>query len=259
MAVITVVSAHSKVNICDILVDNLSPQESLDAIEYFIARRKPSYITNLNVDVAVRCQRDPAFRRYYWEGDLCLADGVPILWAAQFLGSPLKAKISGSDFVPLVCEMAGKRGYRVFFLGGRPGAASAAKKKLLEKFPDLNIVGTYSPPFGFEKDEVELTKISRIIQAANPEILFVGLGAPKQERWIRQYSRQLGVPVSMGVGVTFEFIAGIVKRAPRWMQKTGLEWFWRLLMEPTRLWKRYLIEDPYFFKMVLQQKIRRGK
>lgn len=246
-----------RVNIGGITIDNVSMAQTLEAIERFVSERKPCYITNPNVDIVIRYNSDPEFKRYYDEGALCVADGVPILWAATFLGTPLKEKVSGSDLVPRVCELANRKGFKLFFLGGRPGAADAAKAKLLETLKDIKVVGTYAPPFGFENDEAELAKINRMIQEAKPDILFVGLGAPKQERWIKAYHQELGVPVSMGVGVTFEFIAGIVKRAPKWMQSVGLEWFWRLCMEPGRLWRRYLVDDMLFFKIIYKQRLSR--
>lgn len=249
---------NERVNIGGINIDNVSMVQTLEVIEQFVVAQKPCYITNPNVDIVIKYNSDPEFKRYYDEGALCVADGVPILWAARFLGTPLKEKISGSDLVPKVCALANLRGFKLFFLGGRPGAADAAKAKLLETLKDIKVVGTYAPPFGFEKDEAELQKINRMIKEAKPDILFVGLGAPKQERWIKRYHQELGVPVSMGVGVTFEFIAGIVKRAPKWMQSVGLEWFWRLCMEPGRLWKRYLIDDMQFFGIIMEQK-RKGR
>lgn len=248
---------REKVNIGGVVIDNLSMAETLAAIEGLVQQGKPCYVTNPNVDIIIRYNSDPEFADYYNGGALCLVDGMPILWAAKFFGRPLKEKISGSDLVPKVCELANQRGYQLFFLGGRPGAAQAAKETLLQTLPDLKVVGTYAPPFGFERDQMELNKIAQMIKDAKPDILFVGLGAPKQERWIKKYHQELGVPVSMGVGVTFEFIAGIVKRAPKWMQNTGLEWFWRLCMEPGRLWKRYLLDDPQFFMIILKQKLRR--
>jgi N-acetylglucosaminyldiphosphoundecaprenol N-acetyl-beta-D-mannosaminyltransferase len=251
--------SFSKINICNVVIDNVSMKETLSTIEDLIAKKKPSYLVNSNVDTIVRCNRDAEYSEFYSKGVLNIADGVPIMWAARLLGSPLKEKVSGSDLVPRVCELANAKGYRIFFLGGRPGAADLAKEKLQGILKDLKVAGTYAPPFGFENDQAELERISRMIREARPDILFVGLGAPKQERWIKKYHEALGVPVSMGVGVTFEFIAGIVKRAPRWMQVIGLEWFWRLLMEPGRLWKRYLVDDMQFFGLLVKQKLERGR
>lgn len=246
------------INIADVPVHNLSMQETLDLIEEFISNREPVYLGSINADMVVRCNKDSNFAQYYKKCRLCLTDGVPILWASKFLGTPLKEKVAGSDLVPRICTLANQKGYSLFFLGGRPGAADAARAKLLQTLPGLNIVGTYAPPFGFEKDAKELEKMEQMIRDARPDILLVGLGAPKQEKWISEHYEHLGVPVMMGVGVTFEFIADIVKRAPEWMQKSGLEWSWRLMMEPRRLWKRYLVDDMQFFSLVLKQKLGRS-
>lgn len=159
---------------------------------------------------------------------------------------------------PRLCERATRKGYRLFFLGGRPGAARMAKERLERKFPSISIVGTHCPPFGFERDARENEKIEAMIRSVSPDILLVGLGAPKQEKWIYRHHKRLDVPVSIGVGASFEFLAGMVKRAPQWMQGTGLEWFWRLMMEPGRLWKRYLIRDMRFFHLILRQKLGGG-
>ena len=129
-----------------------------------------------------------------------------------------------------------------------------AAEVLREKYPAVRICGTYCPAYGFEKNEQENKKIVTMIRDARPDILFVGLGAPKQEKWIHQYKDSCEVPVSIGIGISFEYISGIVKRAPKWMQQRGLEWFWRLLHEPKRLWRRYLINDIEFFWLVYKQK-----
>lgn len=243
-----------KVNVANVQIDNLTFKEVLDKVEDFVQKREPCYLVNPNVDIIVKCNRDPELAQYCEEAALTLVDGTPVLWAAKYLGHPLKEKISGSDFVPRVCEWASGKGYRVFFLGGREGAAQKAREIMERRYPGLQIVGTYCPPFGFEKDEAENQRIKDAVKAAAPDIVFVGLGCPKQERWIAQYHRELGIPVSMGIGVTFEFIAGMVKRAPKWMQTAGLEWLWRLCMEPQRLWKRYLVDDVQFLPLILKQK-----
>jgi len=188
---------------------------------------------------------------------LVLADGTLLLWAAKFLGTPLKEKISGSDLFPKLCKLSAKKGYKVFFLGGRSDASVTAKKVLQNRYTGLDVVGTYSPPLGFESDPVENKKIIKLIKNFKPDILFVGLGAPKQEKWIYSHKAKYQVPVSIGIGVSFEFVAGMVKRAPRWMQIIGLEWFWRVLMEPLRLWQRYLVDDMKIFGLVLKQKLQK--
>jgi N-acetylglucosaminyldiphosphoundecaprenol N-acetyl-beta-D-mannosaminyltransferase len=243
-----------KIDIANVMINNVSMVEALTIIEDMIENMSAASIVTPNVDHIVKLQKDEEFRSAYHDAALVLADGVPLLWAARFLGTPLKEKISGSDLFPKVCGVAAEKGYRLFFCGGREGAADTAKAVLETKYPGLKVVGTYCPPFGFEADEKENSKIIQLIKDVKPDILFVGLGAPKQEKWINKYEKQYQVPVSIGIGVSFEFVAGMVKRAPLWMQKIGLEWFWRIMMEPGRLWRRYLVDDMEFFGLVLKQK-----
>lgn len=229
-------------------------QEAIGAIGVLTEQRKHAYAVTPNVDHIVKVQTDPEFAGIYRNASLVLPDGKPLLWAAKFLGTPLKEKISGSDLFPELCEVATERGHKLFFLGGRPGAALKAAEVLKNKYPNIQIVGVNSPSFGFEDDKAENARIIKMIKDAKPDILFVGLGAPKQEKWIYRHYKEFNVPMSIGIGVTFEFVSGMVKRAPLWMQKAGLEWFWRLMMEPKRLWKRYLVDDMKFFWLVLRQK-----
>lgn len=243
------------VNICGVRIDNVEMSDIIVKVDSYIKERRFSYIVTPNADHIVKLQRDPEFGKIYGEAALVLADGMPLLWAARFLGTPLKEKISGSDLFPRLCGLAAEIGYKLFFLGGRKGAAVKAAEVLRNKSPAIKIVGCYSPPLGFENDPKENGKIIKMIRDAKPDILFVGLGAPKQEKWIYRYKGEYQVPVSVGVGASFEFTSGMVKRAPRWMQKRGLEWFWRLMMEPGKLWKRYLIDDMQFFWLVARQKL----
>ncbi|MEI6437348.1 MAG: WecB/TagA/CpsF family glycosyltransferase [Candidatus Omnitrophota bacterium] len=244
----------TKVDLCGVKIDNVSFEETIKRIETLVNAGKPVSVVTPNVDHIVRFQKDEGFRQAYKSAALVLADGVPILWAASYLKTPLKEKISGSDLFPALCAGAASKGWRLFFLGGRPGAAQKAVELLSHRYVGLNVVGAYSPPFGFEVDTAENNRIISMIKEAKPHILFVGLGAPKQEKWIQKYKDEYNVPVSIGIGVSFEFEAFIVKRAPRWMQKVGLEWFWRLMMEPARLWRRYLVDDMAFFGLVFEQK-----
>lgn len=246
-----------KIHLLGVNIDNVSFEEAISSVEEMILRQVPSYVLTPNIDHLVKVQKDPVFHAIYEKAALVIADGVPLLWAARFLGTPLKEKISGSDLFPKLCEKAAQKGWRVFFVGGREGAATRAAEILKTRFPALKVAGTCCPPFGFEKDENENEKILALIREAKPDIVFVGLGAPKQEKWIGRFKDAYGAPVSIGIGVSFEFVAGMVKRAPVWMQKAGLEWFWRLMMEPGRLWKRYLIDDMQFFWLVLLQKLRK--
>lgn len=227
--------------------------EALQIIEDLLACRHPCYVVTPNVDHLMRLQWDNQFHDAYRHAALVLADGMPVLWAARLLGAPLKAKISGSDLFPALCRVAATKGYRVFLLGGSPGVATAAASMLCQAHPSLSIVGTYAPPCGFEQDPIEALNIVDVVHTAVPDLLFVGLGAPKQELFLSRYHRQLGGPVSIGVGVAFEFIAGVQKRAPFWMQQRGLEWVWGLLHEPRRLWMRYLIHDSQFVWLLARE------
>ncbi|MFA7229818.1 MAG: WecB/TagA/CpsF family glycosyltransferase [Victivallaceae bacterium] len=246
-----------RVNICDVLIDNLTAQEVCHRIDNLIASGGSHYIVTPNTDHIVKLQVDETFQEIYRKASLVLADGMPLIWASKLFGTPLKEKLSGSDLFVKLCEYSAQKNYKLFFLGGRPGAVEKAADVLKKKYPLLNVVGTYSPASGFEHHEEENSKIVSMIKNSGADILFVGLGAPKQEKWIFEHKHLYNVPVSMGIGVSFDFVAGMVKRAPVWMQKDGLEWFWRLLMEPRHLWSRYLIHDMKFFHLIFKQEFRR--
>lgn len=240
--------------ICNVPVHDVSMDESLEIIDALVQKKNPSYIVTPNVDHIVRLQKDEEFRRCYEQAALVTPDGMPLLWAGKFLGQPLKEKVSGSDLFFKVCELAEIRGYRIYMLGGMPGVAEKAAERLKADYPGLQVAGTYAPPFHFEQNQKELLFILDKIRAAAPDILFVGLGSPKQEKWLNRYYKELNVPVSLGIGASIDFAAGKVKRAPVWMQRAGLEWFWRLVMEPGRLWKRYLVDDMGFLGLLLKTK-----
>jgi N-acetylglucosaminyldiphosphoundecaprenol N-acetyl-beta-D-mannosaminyltransferase len=246
----------SSVNICGIKVDNCSLSDALKTISRYIEEITPRIIVTCNVDHIVKLKQDAEFMKVYKTASLVVPDGVPLLWAAKILGHPLIERVNGTDLFERMCEIAAKKNIRVYFLGGRPGACESAAEFFKRKYPEINIVGLYSPSFGFECDDEENKKIVNMIKAANPDLLFVGLGAPKQEKWIYKYHKEYAVPVSIGIGVSFELSSGMVMRAPKWMQRTGLEWFWRFMMEPRRLWKRYFVNDPKFIWFVLKQKMR---
>lgn len=245
---------QNRVLILGVSIDNVTLTEALKIIEKAVIGRSNIYVTTPNTDHVMLFNKDTEFKKVYGEAALVVPDGMPIVWASKFLGMPLKERVCGSDLVPAICRLSAERGYKLFFLGGRPGAAAKAKENLEKEYPAIKINGVYSPTFDFDSNLEENNKITAMIKESKPDILFVGLGAPKQEKWIYEHYKILNIPVSIGVGATFEFISGMVRRAPRWMQKTGLEWFWRLLMEPKRLWKRYLIDDMKFFWLVLKQK-----
>ena len=235
-------------------IDNLTMQEALLEIDVLVNTTKGAYVVTPNVDHIVQLERGGEIVDAYKHADLILADGKPLLWIAKWYGTPIKEKVSGSDLFPLLCKMAAEKGYKMFFLGATEGVAVKAAENLKKRFNDLQVVGTYAPPFGFEKDHEEMEKIKDMIKAARPEILIVGLGCPKQEKFMYHHCKELGVPVSLGLGASFDFEAGNIKRAPKWMADHGLEWLFRITRDPRRLAKRYLVDDMKIFGMAIKYK-----
>lgn len=224
-------------------INNVDMSETINAIEKMITLDKKSYIVAINVDVIIKIENDSYLKKIVDKADMVLVDGKPLMWISKLYGKPLKAKISGSDLVPLLCEIAAQKGYRIFIIGGKDGIAEQAKKRLENKFPTIQIVGTYAPPFGFEKDTDELYKINCIISEVQPDLLIACFGCPKQEKWIYENFKKYNATVSICAGATVDFLAGNIKRAPHWMSEHGLEWFYRFIQEPKRMFKRYFIDD----------------
>ena len=238
-------------------IDNVTMQEALQAIDTLIKENKAVYVVTPNVDHIVQLETNKELQEIYANASLILTDGKPLMWIAKWYGTPIKEKISGSDLFPLLCEMAAEKGYKMFFLGAAEGVAAKAAENLKNRCNGLQVVGTYSPPFGFEKNPKEIEKIKLMINDAKPDILIVGLGCPKQEKFIYHYCKELGVPISFGLGASFDFEAGNIKRAPKWMADHGLEWLFRITQDPRRMAKRYLVDDLKIFGLAI--KYRRSK
>lgn len=224
--------------------------ETIVAIERMIENDKKSYVVAINVDVVMKIEEDSYLKKVVDNADMVLVDGKPLVWISKLQGKPLKAKISGSDLVPLLCEVAAEKGYKIFIIGGKDGIAERAKEKLEKQLPKIEIVGTYAPPFGFEKNETELDKINQMISEVHPDLLIACFGCPKQEKWIYENIGKYDAKVSVCAGATVDFLAGNVKRAPRWMSEHGLEWFYRFLQEPKRMFKRYFIDDVKIVRLI---------
>lgn len=224
-------------------INNVTMPETVDAIEQMIAAEEKSYVVAINVDVVMKIEDDPYLKKIVDNANMVLVDGKPLVWISKIHGKPIKEKISGSDLVPILCAVAAEKGYKVFIIGGKEGIAEQAKEKLEKKHPKIKIVGAYAPPFGFEKNEDELNHINQMISEAKPDLLIACFGCPKQEKWIYENIGKYDAKVSVCAGATVDFLAGNVKRAPRWMSEHGLEWFYRFLQEPKRMFKRYFIDD----------------
>ena len=231
-------------------VNNVNMKEALKEICRLVEAKQKSYVVAINVDVVIKMEKDKYLRKITNKADLTLVDGKPLVWIAKWHKRPVKAKISGSDLVPLLCKLAAKRGYTIYIIGGKEGIAEKAKANLEKDIPNIKIVGTYAPPLGFEKDEKELANINAKINAVSPDLVIACFGCPKQEKWIYENYHKYNGTVSVCAGATVDFLAGNVKRAPKWMSDHGLEWFYRFLKEPKRMFKRYFIDDVKIFGLI---------
>ena len=244
----------SRIKFMNTEIDNLTMSEALEAIDKLILENRNAFVVTPNVDHIVQLEKGGELCEVYKNANLILADGKPLIWISKWYGTPIKEKISGSDLFPLLCEHAAKRNYRIFFLGAAKGVAAKAAKNLSKRYPGLQIVGTYSPPMGFEKNTSELLNIEKKIKRAAPHILIVGLGCPKQELFIFHNRERLNVPISLGLGASLDFEAGNIRRAPKWMSDYGFEWLFRIFQDPKRLIKRYLFDDCKIFYMIFKYK-----
>ncbi len=231
-------------------VNNLSMKDCLEAIDSLVSQDKKSYIVAVNVDVIVKIEDDPYLKKIIDNAELVLVDGKPLQWIAKYQGNPIKEKISGSDLVPLLLKQASDKGQSVFIIGGKDGIAQKAKSNIEKSNPKIKIVGTYAPPLGFEKDQKELDKINVMISDCHPDILIACFGCPKQEKWIYENYLKYEAKLSVCAGATVDFLAGNVKRAPKWISNIGFEWFYRFLQEPKRLFRRYFVDDVRILKLV---------
>ena len=225
-----------------VLIDQVDVAGAVQRLREFLVSGKSHQVVTVNLDFLSIAQRDQRFRHTLNAASLAVADGMPLVWASRWQGSPLPERVAGVELVHESCQLAVEYGRGVFLLGAAPGIAEAAGRKLQETYPSLQIAGAYSPPLR-AITRSENARILRMIRESQPGFLFVALGAPRQDLWIRENLAQLDVPVSMGVGCVFDVVAGVVVRAPQWMQRTGLEWAYRLVQEPGRLWRRYLVND----------------
>jgi len=241
----TEAGARTRVRIGELWVDSLSFDQALEEITHLIESKRGGAVFTPNIDHVVTAEQDVDLRNAYAAVTLSLVDGQPLVWASRLLGSPLPAKISGSDLVMPLMKRAAAKGWRVYLVGAAPGIAEQVAGMLTREL-GVKIAGVDAPIVPAKPDLKEDDPVIGRIRAARPEIVLVAFGCPKQELWIHAALPWIRPALALGVGTTFDFIAGRVRRAPPWMSRSGLEWLFRLVQEPGRLWRRYLIKDVRF-------------
>ncbi|HEY3761420.1 MAG TPA: WecB/TagA/CpsF family glycosyltransferase [Verrucomicrobiae bacterium] len=241
-----------RVNVLGVGISVLNLQLALDEIAEAVRARRKGYISITGVHGVMEAQSSEAFRTILNRSFLCTPDGMPMVWMGKIHGHKEMRRVYGPDLMLDVCAWGEKNGCRHFFYGGAPGVADLLAEKLKARFPKMEVVGTYTPPFRpLNTDEEK--QLTEMVRAAKPDILWVGLSTPRQERFAAEYLSKLDATLIIAVGAAFDFHSGRVKQAPRWMQRTGLEWFYRLCQEPRRLAKRYFRNNPLFILKIIGQ------
>jgi N-acetylglucosaminyldiphosphoundecaprenol N-acetyl-beta-D-mannosaminyltransferase len=231
-------SRAGKVDILGVNIDRMDLQHTVEAVCHTIRSRQKTFIVVPNVFIVTECKRDPEYHNIINSADIAFADGMPLVWTSYLLGQYSGGRVSGADFFSLFQPISEKEGFSSFYLGGGPGGSERVAENFRKQYPRLRIVGNYSPPLG-EISEAANEDIVTRINAASPDILWVGLGAPRQEKWIYRNLHRLQVTVAIGVGAAFDYESGKKKRAPRWMRQLGLEWSYRILFEnPSLFWRK---------------------
>ena len=232
-------------------------QKAEDLVADMIVRRHKGYVCVAPVSTVMDCQKDPAYRQIINNADMVTPDGAPIAWLGRLAGHKAVRRTYGPDLMLQLCDHGRVSGWRHFFYGATPGVCDKLEHCLKAKFPGLNIVGKFSPPFMPQAEHLGKDLALRI-NAAEPDIIWVGLGAPKQDLWNALNRSILDAPVLVGIGAAFDFLSGMKPQAPRWMQRSGLEWLFRLCCEPRRLWRRYLIGNMQFLGLLLLNRLRKN-
>lgn len=240
------------VNILGVPIAAVNMHNVTAQIEEWIQDDKKIYITVTGVHGIMESQYNDEVKRIHQVASMCVPDGMPTVWVGKLYGHRNMSRVYGPDLMLEIMSRSVKKGYTHFFYGGNEGVPQLLKDRLIARFPGLNVVGMLSPPFR-QMAELEEKGLQELIEKLKPDIIWVGLGTPKQERWMASHVGKLSTKVMIGVGAAFDFHAGLLRQAPLWMQQIGLEWFFRLCIEPRRLWKRYLVNNSLFlWNFVLQ-------
>lgn len=258
---------RSRSNILGIQISNLKLEELLEDFKQIIqSNSTKTEVLDIPVKKAQVCitpvnsilfaRNNVRLKNIYNQAAYTLCDGVPVKWASSFLNNPIVERITGLELLPALLPFCAENNYSLFLLGASPGVGAALKAYAEKKYPIIKVVGVYSPPFATTFSDEENQKMIDQINQVNPDIVLVSLTAPKQDYWIADHLSKLNTKIAIGIGGAFEVTAGLIPRAPIWMQKNGLEWFYRFLREPKRMFRRYFMEAPLFIPLVIQQKIK---
>lgn len=231
-------------------VHALTPALALSVIDEWVQSGERHYVCVREVNGVIEAQKDPEFLKFHEQAGLVTPDGMPLVWLSRWRGQRQVERVYGPDLMLWTCAQGVEKNYRHFLYGGAPGVADELKNQLEKRFPGIQIVGTDSPPFRKLTGQESLEAVEKI-NRSGADIVWVGIGSPKQEYWMNHHRSFLKAPVLLGVGAAFDFHSGTKKTAPSWMKRHGLEWLFRLMTEPRRLWRRYLIRNPLFVMLVL--------
>lgn len=251
----SVPDVSERINVLGVGISAINMDQALDQFDRWIARKEQSYVCVTAVHGVMECQSDPALREVYNRSGMTTPDGMPLVWLGRIQGRRNMGRVYGPDLLLALCDHSIARGYRHFLLGRSPtpGVADALHEKLASRFPGLQVVGTAHAPPDRDLTADEDAEIVDQINEARPDVIWVGLGTPTQDHWMADHVGKISASVMIGVGAAFDFHSGRKRQAPLWMQRSGLEWLFRLIQEPARLWRRYLINNPLFVALVLLQ------
>ena len=247
-----------RIKFMNVEIDNLTTHEAVVYLNDCIEKNNHIFVVTPNVDHIVKLQTNVRFLEAYRSAGLVAVDGTPIMIVAKLYNTPLKEKITGPVLAEKVIEMASNHGYSVFFLGAGEGVGELAARELLKKYPYFNYCGYYSPPFGFENDEDEKLKIIKKINDSSADIVIAGMGSPKTEIFLSEIYDKLDCNISLSVGAAIDFFSGKVQRCPKWINKIGLEWLYRFVKEPRRMFKRYFIDAIAFLGLIYKYRNKHG-
>jgi N-acetylglucosaminyldiphosphoundecaprenol N-acetyl-beta-D-mannosaminyltransferase len=247
-----------RVNVLGVGVSAIDMGDAVAQIEGWIEHADRQYVCVCPVHSVMECRRNEDVRRIFNGAGMVTPDGMPIVWVARAMGHPNVSRVYGPDLMLAMAEHSVATGRRHFFYGGGPGVAERLSARLRDRFPRLQVAGTYEPPFA-PLEQLCTDEAAALIDRSEPDIVWVGISSPKQDRWMACMRRRLSAPVLIGVGAAFDFHSGAVRQAPRWMQRSGLEWTYRLATDPVRLWRRYLVDNPWFLWELFLQSTRLKK